>query len=79
MDITLDMALLCNTLSGNGKTGFAGRANNLIINQLKYNLNSFNFKLNQSEKTYFISKLTPFFEEYLLVAGLIASISQCKG
>lgn len=49
MDITLDMALHCDTLSGNGKTGFAGRANNLIINQLKFNLNSFNFKLNQSK------------------------------
>lgn len=51
MDIKFDMTLLCDTLSGNGKTGFAGRANNLIINQLKFNLNSFNFKLNQSEKT----------------------------
>lgn len=49
MDITLDMALHCDTLSGNGKIGFAGRADNLIINQLKYNLNSFNFKLNQSK------------------------------
>lgn len=49
MDITLDMALHCDTLFGNGKTGFAGRADNLIINQLKYNLNSFNFKLNQSK------------------------------
>lgn len=51
MDITLDMALHCDTLSGNGKTGFAGRASSQIAKQLKLNLNSLNFKLNQSEKT----------------------------
>lgn len=39
MDITLDITLHCNTLYGNGMTGFAGRTNTQIDNQPILNIN----------------------------------------